>query len=166
MNVKIVVRNSKFSLFWLFILQQTNTADMLDLAVEYIKDLQKQVKVLYKLLSVHQNHMKLFLFLLSVEKKSHMNLQLLLSSLTKSLSFSCRHSRIQRQSARVQVNRSNIQIILPNFFLYRVLGARQSNQECNTDFSFSNSLKYNKMLGDCGCDKYVSSYFLCKKKIQ
>jgi hypothetical protein len=28
--------------------QQTNTADMLDLAVEHIKDLQKQVKVTYK----------------------------------------------------------------------------------------------------------------------
>jgi hypothetical protein len=26
-------------------LQQTNTSDMLDLAVDYIKDLQKQVKV-------------------------------------------------------------------------------------------------------------------------
>ena len=82
---KLLLGTQKFSLFWLFILQQTNTADMLDLAVEYIKDLQKQVKVLYKLLSVHQNHMKLFLFLLSVEKKSHMNLQLLLSSHTKSL---------------------------------------------------------------------------------
>lgn len=38
--VKIHVFNFPFP--WL---QQTNTADMLDLAVEYIKDLQKQVKV-------------------------------------------------------------------------------------------------------------------------
>lgn len=29
-------------------LQQTNTADMLDLAVEYIKDLQKEVQVDFK----------------------------------------------------------------------------------------------------------------------
>lgn len=32
-------------MFVLLISQQTNTADMLDLAVEYIKDLQKQFKV-------------------------------------------------------------------------------------------------------------------------
>lgn len=33
--------------FWLFclLMQQTNTADMLDLAVDYIKGLQKQYKV-------------------------------------------------------------------------------------------------------------------------
>ena len=30
-------------------LQQTNTADMLDLAVEYIKDLQNQVKVMFNI---------------------------------------------------------------------------------------------------------------------
>ena len=59
---ELLLGTQKFSLFWLFILQQTNTADMLDLAVEYIKDLQKQVKVLYKLLSVHQNHLKLLFF--------------------------------------------------------------------------------------------------------
>jgi hypothetical protein len=28
-------------------LQQTNTADMLDLAVDYAKDLQKQIKVMH-----------------------------------------------------------------------------------------------------------------------
>ena len=32
--------------------QQTNTADMLDLAVEYIKDLQKQVKVMFQIQGV------------------------------------------------------------------------------------------------------------------
>lgn len=31
-----------------FTLQQTNTADMLDLAVEYIKDLQTQVQVFWE----------------------------------------------------------------------------------------------------------------------
>lgn len=30
-------------------MQQTNTADMLDLAVQYIKDLQEQVKVMFSL---------------------------------------------------------------------------------------------------------------------
>lgn len=39
-------------------LQQTNTADMLDLAVDHIKDLQKQVKVhtKYLALNYHQNN--------------------------------------------------------------------------------------------------------------
>ena len=36
---------SVFEIFFLFFWQQTNTADMLDLAVEYIKDLQKQYSV-------------------------------------------------------------------------------------------------------------------------
>lgn len=39
-------------LFSSIYLQQTNTADMLDLAIEYIKDLQKQVEVCYKPTSI------------------------------------------------------------------------------------------------------------------
>ncbi len=68
MNVKIVVRNSNF--FGLFLLQQTNTADMLDLAVEYIKDLQKQVKVLFKMLPLHQNHLTFFILVSFGRKKN------------------------------------------------------------------------------------------------
>lgn len=37
---------TKIELPMLVFSQQTNTADMLDLAVEYIKDLQKQFKVI------------------------------------------------------------------------------------------------------------------------
>lgn len=42
-------------------MQQTNTADMLDLAVQYIKDLQEQVKVMFS----HVTHYSLFNLLLS-----------------------------------------------------------------------------------------------------
>ena len=45
-NIKDFLRKLKSSSFCFFQWQQTNTADMLDSAVEYIKDLQKQVKVL------------------------------------------------------------------------------------------------------------------------
>lgn len=34
-------------------MQQTNTADMLDLAVQYIKDLQEQVKVTFSHVFLH-----------------------------------------------------------------------------------------------------------------
>lgn len=44
--VSIIYFSLKSEEFFVFSsLQQTNTADMLDLAVEYIKDLQKQFKV-------------------------------------------------------------------------------------------------------------------------
>jgi len=44
--VSIIYFSLKSREFFVFSsLQQTNTADMLDLAVEYIKDLQKQFKV-------------------------------------------------------------------------------------------------------------------------
>jgi len=44
-------------------MQQTNTADMLDLAVQYIKDLQEQVKVMISLV-LHTNHSWIPLFTL------------------------------------------------------------------------------------------------------
>jgi len=46
-----VVEDAYTNVVFLY-LQQTNTADMLDLAIEYIKDLQKQVEVCYKPTSI------------------------------------------------------------------------------------------------------------------
>ncbi len=71
--------------------QQTNTAEMLELAVEYIKDLQKEVKVIMDLNTIHMKADHLYIFPLKM-----------------SLIFWCRRSRIQRPSAVVQVNINTI----------------------------------------------------------
>lgn len=42
----LVILNIVLLLFWLECLQQTNTAEMLDMAVQHIKDLQSQVQVI------------------------------------------------------------------------------------------------------------------------
>lgn len=55
-QLNCLVTNSSLSvIYW----QQTSTADMLDWAVEYIKDLQKEVKVYQKHINLFVNHVNL-----------------------------------------------------------------------------------------------------------
>eukprot|EP00268_Persea_americana_P049380 TRINITY_DN5294_c0_g1_i5.p1 TRINITY_DN5294_c0_g1~~TRINITY_DN5294_c0_g1_i5.p1 ORF type:complete len:160 (-),score=19.32 TRINITY_DN5294_c0_g1_i5:482-892(-) len=79
--------------------KQTNTADMLDLAVEYIKKLQSEAKVL------KQNPNYLI----------QLALIYLFCSILSQACFSCRPSRIVKQAVPVQASNSQTQLLQCNF---------------------------------------------------
>jgi hypothetical protein len=60
----IYVNALRYNVVSLPFLKQTNTADMLDLAVDYIKDLQKQAQVFQNAIS--QLYMSIYIFIVFI----------------------------------------------------------------------------------------------------